>query len=164
MVAAVLIQVSKLPPRLLAVSASNPKSLALGAIFSRLPRVTPSRITSHLFLSPLCFHNLTNPCSRNCFRFTSVQIPRGVGVKKHKVPTFFSVHFVPLWQIHLFQKLAASLSSLCALFRTRFLCLQSFAASFPKHPGGGQRTEPPQAFLCVLGGSVANPLRQEVST
>jgi len=48
-----------------------------------------------------------------------------------------SVLSVPLWQIHSFHSLGASLSSLCALFRPRFLCFQSFAASFPKIPGVG---------------------------
>jgi hypothetical protein len=48
-----------------------------------------------------------------------------------------SVLSVPLWQIHSFHRLGASLSSLCALFRTCFLCFQSFAASFQKTPGVG---------------------------
>ncbi len=40
-------------------------------------------------------------------------------------------------QLFCLQKLAASLSSLCAFFCPRFLCFQSFAASFPKTPGWG---------------------------
>src|SRR5229473_729411 len=41
------------------------------------------------------------------------------------------------WQIPCSQQLAASCTSLCALFRTPFLCFQSFAASFSKTPGVG---------------------------
>jgi hypothetical protein len=37
----------------------------------------------------------------------------------------------------------ASLSSLCALFCTRFLCFQSFAASFPETPGVGVSVKSP---------------------
>ncbi len=44
---------------------------------------------------------------------------------------------VPRWQIPCSQKLAASLSSLCALFRAPFLCFQELAASFAKTPGVG---------------------------
>src|SRR5216684_6259173 len=42
-----------------------------------------------------------------------------------------------LWQIPCSQQLAASCTSLCALFRAPFLCFQSFAASFSKTPGVG---------------------------
>src|SRR5258708_18422838 len=97
-----------------------------------------------LLLSPLCFHTPlprsargTNPFSRNPFLFTSIQNPRGCGLRNPKLSTAFSVRSVPLWQIHLFQELAASLASLCTLFRTRFLCFQSLAASFSKTPGVG---------------------------
>ena len=48
-----------------------------------------------------------------------------------------SVSSLPPWQIPCSQQLAASLSSLCALFHTRSLCFQSFAASFDKTPGWG---------------------------
>ena len=41
------------------------------------------------------------------------------------------------WQTPCSQQFAASLVSLCTLFRTPFLCFQSFVASFAKTPGGG---------------------------
>src|SRR6266404_8223694 len=42
---------------------------------------------------------------------------------------------VSLWQIPRSQKLTPSLSSLCPLFRTPFLCFQELAASFCRTPG-----------------------------
>src|SRR5713226_2940004 len=44
---------------------------------------------------------------------------------------------VSLWQIPCSQQFAASLSSLCPLFCTPFLCFQPLAASFCKTPGVG---------------------------
>src|SRR5258708_3295402 len=38
---------------------------------------SPARLLAAHFLSPLCFHTLTNPFSRNLLCFTSIQIPRG---------------------------------------------------------------------------------------
>src|SRR5260370_42404589 len=49
---------------------------------------------------------------------------------------------VSLWQIPCSQKLAASLSSLCPLFRAPFLCFQELAASFCKTPGVGGSLQP----------------------
>src|SRR5216683_7616659 len=49
---------------------------------------------------------------------------------------------VSLWQIPRSQKLTASLSSLCPLFRTPFLCFQQLAASFCKTPGVGGSLRP----------------------
>src|SRR5229473_365220 len=126
MVAPVPAQISKLCPRL--HDAARRRFLPLPTTHHSLPT---------LLLSPLCFHTLTNQFSCNPFLFTSIQNPRGCGAKKPKLSTAFSVRSVPLWQIHLFQELAASLSSLCTLFRTRFLCFQSLAASFSKTPGWG---------------------------
>ena len=44
---------------------------------------------------------------------------------------------VCLWQIPCSQQFAASFPSLCALFRTPFLCFQQLGASFSRIPGGG---------------------------
>src|SRR6266446_1751120 len=49
---------------------------------------------------------------------------------------------VSRWQIPRSQKLTASLSSLCPLFRTPFLCFQQLAASFCKTPGVGGSLRP----------------------
>src|SRR6202047_553526 len=37
-------------------------------------------------LLAFCFHHLTNPFTRNSFIFTSIQIPRGVGVQPTQFP------------------------------------------------------------------------------
>ncbi len=50
------------------------------------------------------------------------------------------------WQIPCSQQLAASCTSLCAFFRTPFLCFQELAASFSKTPGVGV----PQHFRADL--------------
>ena len=123
MVAPVPAHISKFPPH-------SPQCAAASLLTTHHPLPT-------LFLPPLCFHTLTNCFSRNPFIFTSIQIPRGCGGQEPKAPHGFLCASVPLWQIHLFQELAASLSSLCALFCTRLLCFQSFAASFPNPPGVG---------------------------
>ena len=122
MVARVLAQIPKLPPRLPA-----PPSLR------SLPVVTTHHLLPPVFRPPLCFHALTNPSSRKPFIFTSIQIPRGCGGTSLQSPS----QLVPLWQIHCFQVFAASFSSLCALFCPPSLGFQSFAASFPKTPGWG---------------------------
>ena len=43
----------------------------------------------------LCFHNLTNPFSRNSFLFTSIQIPRGVTSSTLNVSSFRCAFRVP---------------------------------------------------------------------
>jgi hypothetical protein len=81
---------------------------------------------------------------------------------------------VPRWQIPCSQRLAASLSSLRALFRAPFLCFQYFAASFAKTPGwegcrisnaiyGTNSRFHPSLFLCGLCASVANRIPAEAS-
>src|SRR6266404_5729607 len=107
MVAPVPAQISKLPP--CPSAAARRRSL---------PHYPP-RTTHHahhalptLFLSPLpavaglCFHHFPNPFFCNPFIFTSLQIPRVWGICAHLSELCVSV---PLWQIHLFQELAASL-------------------------------------------------------
>ncbi len=59
-----------------------------------------------------------------------------------------------LWQTPCSQQFAASLSSLCSLFGTPFLCFQQLAASFPKTPGVGVPLRH-LSDLCVSALSVA---------
>jgi hypothetical protein len=79
-----------------------------------------SRSYKSLFPQPLSFHIYTKPPGvwglflSGCSRVTG-----------HRS------------QVTSFHLLAASLWSLCALFRTRSLCFQELAASFPKMPGVG---------------------------
>src|SRR5467141_3500359 len=63
--------------------------------------------------------------------------PRGCTTPTFPFRTSPPLCSVPRWQIPCSQKLAASLSSLCALFRTPVLCFQPVAASFAKTPGVG---------------------------
>jgi hypothetical protein len=95
------------------------------------------RFVFHLILPTLCFHNLTNRFSRKPFIFTSIQIHRGITLRPSYSRLIRLCGSLSLWQISCSQQLAASYTSLCALFRTPILCFQSFAASFPKTPGVG---------------------------
>jgi len=80
---------------------------------------------------------------------------RGWGVSAASVP---SVPARPEggspWQTPCSQQFAASLSSLCSLFGTPFLCFQQLAASFPKTPGVGVPLRH-LSDLCVSALSVA---------
>jgi hypothetical protein len=78
-------------------------------------------------LHPSRYQQLTDPSFRNPFVFSSIQNPPGVW-------RYFclAVHESQVTSFHL---VAASLSPLCVLFRTPFLCFQPFAASFAKTPG-----------------------------
>jgi hypothetical protein len=103
------------------------------------------------FVSPL-FATLTHSLSRKSFPCHSYENTRdGAGIVISQSP-ILSVRSVPVpaptrsgWQIPCSQKLAASLSSLCALFCTGFLCFQELAASFAKTPGWGV----PATFLAT---------------
>src|SRR6266478_8214643 len=72
---------------------------------------------------------------------------------------------VSLWQIPCSQKLAASLASLCPLFRTPFLCFQELAASFCKTPGVGVRCDlsrPPVTSPLATFRTATTPVRLAV--
>ena len=102
--------------------------------------------TDHRFLSPLfsqryellfpqlfCFHNhLRCPLvfSSRCIfpRPTHKTLPRVIVICRSLLALCF-------------HHLAASLSTLCVLFRTPILCFQWFAASFTKSPGWGVSSE-----------------------
>jgi hypothetical protein len=95
---------------------------------------TYKSLSSTIDLQPSRYQQITDPSFRNPFVFSSIQNHGGVGVQT------FNFHLgasVPRWQIPCSQQFAASFTSLCALFRTPFLCFQSFAASFAKKPGWG---------------------------
>jgi len=95
------------------------------------------RFVFHPILPPLYFHTLTNRFSRKHFGFTFIRNPRGVTLRHSYSRLIRLCGSVSLWQIPCSQQLAASYTSLCALFRAPILCFQSFAASFPKTPGVG---------------------------
>ena len=98
-------------------------------------------------LSPLCFHTLTNPFSRNPFFFTCMQNPRGwCRGQNLRRPQPFSVHSVLPWQIHSFQAFAASFAAFCALSSTLALSFHQLAASFPETPGWGW-VDPPGRLM-----------------
>jgi len=65
---------------------------------------------------------------------------------------------LPAYQLICLHRLGASLSSLCALFCIRFLCFQSFAASFPKTPGVGVSAASVPLCLCGKSAVFARPL------
>src|SRR5216683_8324136 len=72
---------------------------------------------------------------------------------------------VSRWQIPRSQKLTASLSSLCPLFRTPFLCFQQLAASFCKTPGVGGRCDlsrPPVTSPLATFRTATTPVRLAV--
>jgi len=134
MVARVPAQIPKFHPRLPSARLSLPTRA-----FGIRPPLTPLLfITS---IQPQYFHAITHSFAQrqstippNINSFRTLPVTTGVLPVQLQIVSVLSV---PLWQIHSFHRLGASLSSLCALFRTCFLCFQSFAASFPKIPGVG---------------------------
>ena len=89
----------------------------------------------------LCFHILTNPFSRNPFRFTSIQNPGGWA---DSLRLYLATRHSPLATSPLFSSTCRLLRSLCPLLYTPVLCFQSFPASFCKMRGWGYRI--PNAF------------------
>jgi len=116
---------------------------------SSLYSIMDHAITTPFFLitspQPLCFHVIAHsfPQRRSAIRrvFNNLRTlsinTRGVTLR-HSYSRLLRLSVsVSLWQIPCSQQLAASCTSLCALFRAPFLCFQSFAASFSKTPGVG---------------------------
>ena len=150
MVVPVPAQISKLRPRLTVLPAAVRRRRLLTVHYS-LPTLFSPGFKHSTPLLPITslqlqqFHEITHsfvqrrsaiPPIFNGFRTLSI----ATGV--YPPPTFLSgprrfSASVPRWQIPCSQKLAASLSSLCALFGTRSLCFQPLAASFAKTPGWG---------------------------
>src|SRR6266851_897138 len=110
----------------------------------RLPRpAAPLRrrslplLTTHhplSFCRPLVFILLRIPLPANPLFSYPSKIPRGCGGAP--LPTFRHSDLQPC-QLFCLQKVAASFTSLCPLFRGLVLCFQSLAASFCKIPGVG---------------------------
>ena len=89
------------------------------------------------FLSPLCFHNLTNHFSRKSFPFTYIQNRGGV-----TPPGILFSDFSALWLSvsvanPAFLYCCGLFCALCPLFRACVVCFQRLTASFRKTPGGG---------------------------
>src|SRR5437868_15360123 len=61
---------------------------------------------------PDCFHQLTNPSSRNSFLFSSIQNPRGVGV----FPLNFSSETSKTFRLSRHSRRSLVFSSVCGLF------------------------------------------------
>src|SRR5216684_4084419 len=105
--------------------------------------VCPAARTSNLELQtsnplPLCFHTLTNPFSRNSFRFTSIQIPRGGGTLLPFSPLVYPERVFAKGHLPLpfcFHPLTDSLSLFALFFRLPFFIFNSLRTLLPKHPG-----------------------------
>ena len=116
---------------------------SLRCAFSRLRAINPFA-SYHIPATPAVSYDYALFCATarrhpSYFQWLPHSFDRHGGVPP---PTFLSgprrfSASVPRWQIPCSQKLAASLSSLCALFGTRSLCFQPLAASFAKTPGWG---------------------------
>jgi hypothetical protein len=111
MVAPVPAQISKLLPRLPVAA---------------LRRPLPTLPTAHYLLpvTPFC-------------AFCLPRASRGAPVSATSVLRFSPSSSAQARQLSCLHRFAASLSSLCALSCTRFLCFQQLAASFHKTPGWG---------------------------
>src|SRR5260370_8063918 len=83
----------------------------------------PLRTTHQPLFFALCFHTVTNPFSRNPFRFTSIQNPGGGGIFCAHLATrhfpFVFISLPPLWPLQ----------------KSQPLCNQANPASFCKTPG-----------------------------
>jgi len=126
-----------------------------------------SAITTPLFLitsiQPLYFHAIAHSFVQrrtaishafNCLRTLSIATgvyplrslcPRSV----RSVLRFFPPSCAQARQLFCLHRLGVSLSSLCALFCTRFLCFQSLAASFPETPGVGVSVKSPGSSIAT---------------
>src|SRR6266852_497742 len=127
---------------------------------TQIPKLSPStRPTAHFSLpqpAPTTYCPLFFVSSRRLHHVVSISLPFSAASAYFASPRGCSVHHSrcshvrTLQHTKLFylQELAASLSSLCALFCARSLCFQSFAASFCKTPGvGGLRFHPHASSL-----------------
>jgi hypothetical protein len=134
---------------------------------SRANAAMESLITTPLFLitsiQPPHFHAIAHSFAQrrtaishafNCLHTLSI----ATGVYPLRSPClrcvrsvvrFFPPSSAQARQLFCLHRLGASLSSLCALFRTRFLCFQSLAASFPETPGVGVSVKSPGSSIAT---------------
>src|SRR6266852_4037744 len=129
MVTPVPAQISNLPPRLRAARRRfHFRSRHSGASStSRTPvRDLPTLRHFDTLSSPLCFHTLANPSSRNLFIFTSMQNPRGCTLPRSRRQTFrpsnpSTLLFASAWRLfvvslHSFLHSFPLFSIVCSLF------------------------------------------------
>src|SRR6266852_5579467 len=129
MVTPVPAQISNLPPRLRAARRRfHFRSRHSGASStSRTPvRDLPTLRHFDTLSSPLCFHTLANPSSRNLFIFTSRQNPRGCTLQRSRRQTFrpsnlSTLLFASAWRLfvvslHSFLHSFPLFSIVCSLF------------------------------------------------
>jgi len=144
MVAPVPAQISRL---LLRLHGANPPT-------THLPPSSPSSAS----------RNTRIPSALNSFHI----LPVATEVYHQSIPddNLSSLQTRQLFCLH---RLAASLPSLCALFCIRFLCFQSFAASFCKTPGVGVPPQIPplesatsSLFLALSAASEGFPLQLQL--
>jgi hypothetical protein len=84
------------PPQIPLLESATYRLSACKAVNSPVPRRNPFSVSSVplwqiQFLFALCFHNLTNPFSRNSRVFTSIQIPRGCALKQSAAAATFGL-------------------------------------------------------------------------
>ena len=106
--------------------------------------------------SPLCFHGLTNPFSRNSFPFTSICVAPWCFPWSLPIPDFFAPHWVGELILSITYSLFFALGS---LFGARAVCFQRLTASFAENRGvgGGIVNLPKLALPSMLGfGSRSN--------
>src|SRR5882724_5073606 len=107
-------------------------------------------------LSPLCFHGLTNPFSRNSFPFTSICVapwcfPRALRISGVPAP-----HWVGELMLSITYSLIFALGS---LFRACAVCFQRLTASFAENRGvGGGVVNLPKLALPSMHGLGVDPM------
>src|SRR6266849_1796335 len=123
--------------------------LMVAPVPTQIPKLSPStRPTAHFSLpqpAPTTYCPLFFVSSRRLHHVVSISLPFSAASAYVASPRGSPVHHsrcshvrtLQHTQLFYLQELAASLSSLWALFCARFLCFQSFAASFCKTPGWG---------------------------
>src|SRR5882762_1194678 len=112
---------------------SKPRLLTSVPVSSLLSPATPCVSTTLRFCRPFVFILLQIPFPATPFLSHPYKTPGGVGVFLPGCSRITG-HESQVTSFHL---LAASLSSLCALFCSRSLFFQELAASFAKTPGWG---------------------------
>jgi hypothetical protein len=146
MVVPVAAQISKFHPCLPTARLSLPTRA-----FGTWPPLTPLPLVTSI--QPQYFHAITHsfaqrqsaiPPSINSFR----TLPVTTGVYPLSVPDD-RPSGLQACQLFCLDRLGASLSSLCALFCTRFLCFQSLAASFPETPEVGVSVKSPGSSVAT---------------